>query len=892
MARIQYQPAARSRGFAPPKLSTAAIDRMRDESNRLIQGMERRRRAEREQDRQDLQAMQSNAEYTRDMEEVNFKTRLYNEEQKNKQELAKIASQAKKDQAPYEILQGLAAFAPAIGKELASRAKRDTERRIAIARTAELGDIEGVASYFLARRTQTNGSIQLNAEIAEDAALKGQDPVETLKNHVANPAIVGASRRVYDNRTASSLYNTLLDKYTSTTDAVFTAPNGEKFSGMQARRDTELMSQLHDLAKQDMFIAMGNPKATHLMDAIEAIDKGNEVRINNVRNTQFDDRKSEAREQINTLYYSTDIEDHAKAYDQNWRTFGRPDAIKTLVEKITNAETDEQAKKLMSLPISKDGKKTFAEERPDLIGPALAERDKLQRQREKAEDEQNKLDLLELVDNNMPAIYADFQRAPHDAMALWTENSAKQFNQPVPSIVKNIYSQALKNNKQDEANDIELLAARGMLDSGYVNNITDSDNLKLAKGLYEQQQIRKYGQEYVVVEDAIDDVADTASQFSSQFAGDTNAMKEMIKINLKAWAENDLKITGSATATIAKLNEHLKTAHTNDINNPLAYTDTTDGRNFRYIGKVDPEQSQKASYLARVSKNRSVGEIASQPYLLMNADQVREASFRSSRGLPMEITPEIMQTRDMFGGDLTYSELINEQIDAHNKVTGENVPLITQTPAVKLMDNLPLASAKLFQAGMKNGSKAQMDRALSPFTNQVKPMPVRTSMVQNTGMRGLANLVSGGEGSPTSMFPGEDYPEMTNMTIKEVVELQKEKLGDGRASAAVGAYQFLYPETAAQRAGLSLDEKFTPENQLKMFAGTLLNKPGRENVSAFLQGTGNDIETAIDELSQEFASIEYRDGRSYYDDGVNKASISRDQVRAALLSAREELITQ
>ena len=492
MARIQYQHAARSRGFAPPKLSTAAIDRMRDESNRLIQGMERRRRAEREQDRQDLQAMQSNAEYTRDMEEANFKTRLYNEEQKNKQELANIASQAKKDQAPYEILQGLATFAPAIGKELASRAKRETERNIAIARTAELGNIEGVASHFAARRIQTNGSIQLNANIAEDAALKGQDPVETLKNHVANPAIVGAARRVYDNRTASALYNTLLDKYTSTTDAVFTAPNGEKFSGMQARRDTELMSQLHDLAKQDMFIAMGNPKATHLMDAIEAIDKGNEVRINNVRNTQLDDRKSEAREQINTLYYSTDIEDYAKAYDQNWRTFGRADAIKTLVEKITNAETDDQAKKLMSLPISKDGKKTFAEERPDLIGPALAERDRLQRQRDKAEDEQNRLDLLELVDNNMPAIYADFQRAPHDAMALWAKKSAEVYGgQQPPAVIKNLYTQALRNNKQDEATGIELLASRNMLDRGYVNSIKDSDNLKLAKRLYEEQQIRK-----------------------------------------------------------------------------------------------------------------------------------------------------------------------------------------------------------------------------------------------------------------------------------------------------------------------------------------------------------------------------------------------------------------
>ncbi len=160
------------------------------------------------------------------------------------------------------------------------------------------------------------------------------------------------------------------------------------------------------------------------------------------------------------------------------------------------------------------------------------------------------------------------------------------------------------------------------------------------------------------------------------------------------------------------------------------------------------------------------------------------------------------------------------------------------------------------------------------------------------GMRGLADLVSSGEGGPTSMFPGETYPEMVNMSIREVVAFQKEKLRDGRASAAVGSYQFLYPEVAAQRAGLSLDDKFTPENQLKMFYGTLMNKPGRENLSAYLQGTGDNIERAIDELAQEFASIEFRNGRSYYNDGVNKASVSRDQVRAALLSAREELTTQ
>lgn len=187
-------------------------------------------------------------------------------------------------------------------------------------------------------------------------------------------------------------------------------------------------------------------------------------------------------------------------------------------------------------------------------------------------------------------------------------------------------------------------------------------------------------------------------------------------------------------------------------------------------------------------------------------------------------------------------------------------------------------------------TKARYDRAMYKMNGGIPPN--RFDQPLPPGVQGLAALVSSGEGSPTSMFPGENYPELLDMSIGEVVQFQKQKLADGRASAAVGSYQFLYPEVAAQRAGLSMNDKFTPENQLKMFMGTLLNKPGRENLSAYLQGTGDNVDSAIDELAQEFASIEYRNGRSYYDDGVNKASISRDRVRAALLSARKELANQ
>ena len=125
----------------------------------------------------------------------------------------------------------------------------------------------------------------------------------------------------------------------------------------------------------------------------------------------------------------------------------------------------------------------------------------------------------------------------------------------------------------------------------------------------------------------------------------------------------------------------------------------------------------------------------------------------------MEVTDEAMQVADMFG--VKYSEVMNAQIVAHNRVTGENVPLITQTPAVQLMDNLPLASAKLFQSGMRNGSKAQMERALSPLTTQLprrvsmggdKPTPkevydyIRTKGVSDIHAKGILANIQGESG--------------------------------------------------------------------------------------------------------------------------------------------------
>ena len=66
--------------------------------------------------------------------------------------------------------------------------------------------------------------------------------------------------------------------------------------------------------------------------------------------------------------------------------------------------------------------------------------------------------------------------------------------------------------------------------------------------------------------------------------------------------------------------------------------------------------------------------------------------------------------------------------------------------------------------------------------------------------------------------------DITNMSINQVVQYQKDyiahqrKLGipETKRSAAVGAYQMLYPEVAASKTGVPLTAKFNKENQDRM----------------------------------------------------------------------------
>ena len=100
MARIQYNPSAQRRGFKTQQLSTEGISRMREESNRIIQGLQENRIAEAKQREIDRRAMEDNAAYQERMLRENFEIEQQNLRNQQQQALANI--QGEQQQAQIE----------------------------------------------------------------------------------------------------------------------------------------------------------------------------------------------------------------------------------------------------------------------------------------------------------------------------------------------------------------------------------------------------------------------------------------------------------------------------------------------------------------------------------------------------------------------------------------------------------------------------------------------------------------------------------------------------------------------------------------------------------------------------------------------------------------------
>ena len=159
-----------------------------------------------------------------------------------------------------------------------------------------------------------------------------------------------------------------------------------------------------------------------------------------------------------------------------------------------------------------------------------------------------------------------------------------------------------------------------------------------------------------------------------------------------------------------------------------------------------------------------------------------------------------------------------------------------------------------------------------------EPLPVHIQL------KPLGDLISRGEGDYNAVNRGYagDTPggiqgltglTFENYTVGQVIAYQRRWL------YAVGRYQFI-PRTllfAVAHSDVDNLDMFTPEVQDKLMAALIFHK--RPAVGAYLRGEHNHEGWAMNEMAREWASIEYRNGRGYYDHiGGNRAHITRVQL--------------
>lgn len=168
------------------------------------------------------------------------------------------------------------------------------------------------------------------------------------------------------------------------------------------------------------------------------------------------------------------------------------------------------------------------------------------------------------------------------------------------------------------------------------------------------------------------------------------------------------------------------------------------------------------------------------------------------------------------------------------------------------------------------------------------PTPVPNKSVTSGSDGELLDFIAAKEsgGDYNAVYGKGSVPGLTDMTIAQVLDYQRQLLAQGQKSSAVGRYQFIRSTLAEEASAAGIDinkEKFTPENQDKLILNRLKRIRGLDK---FKSGQLSPQQFA-ENLSMEFASLPspIRGGgtKSYYE-GIagNKALTSMENVYAAI----------
>ena len=722
MARIQYRPSARSRGFSPQQLSTAGIDRMREQSDRLIQGMERRRRAEKAQRDENLRAMREDAAYTDKITRENNAIQMRNLENEGMQKIANIQGEAKQAQidaaATSSILDSIVGFSQTAAKVAKQRTAQMIKDQTAIGLNAETQNIsaETVEKYTRGAEALASGAIRLDTEIAIDGVLTNEAPHETYKGYVANHGFQGYAAQANDNKVAVQTYNITLNKRLQSTEKSFITAGGKKFSGIEALADPELMAELQAQTRKDVSAFMGFTDPMYLSQANKAIEESDKALRQSAGNEFIKRSKAVIRQQAGDISSTGTVDGVTMGFARIQRSEGDAAAhewYRTNV--IANPSIPLEVAKA---PDFMGNGKSYDQQWPNGYNDAIVRRNEAIVKQSEFEDRQKRAEDRQWVVANIDSIQEAYNQNPYQAALLIKQ---RYYNKAmtVPPEIAAIEREAIKKNKDLMEYTISERTRFGILDLPFVNSIQDPELKKTARAAYETQELNKYGEEAIGIKNGFKATARNLTKINPN-EEQGSAQTFLVQARLESEYLKQLKLTNDPLKALENVNKMVDAGANGDKSSPF-YVDPSLGDNnrpvFPNIESSDREVAEMNTYINKQILKNGVG-VVDKPFALATSNQM-DAAYTSSLSGVVKYPPGILQAAQTL--NLKPSEVYNAHRAANNAATGANKPILTPSPSSLLIDNVPPAMRKLFLSDVPE----QINRGSAMVTGQ---LPRRASM--------------------------------------------------------------------------------------------------------------------------------------------------------------------
>jgi hypothetical protein len=400
MARLKHQPTRPDSGFSPIQLGRGEISRMREETNRVVQNMEKNRLAQLEQGKANLQALRDNADYTRRAEERNFQIQQQNLQADLVQsQLDAKTAQSQADvntQAAKQIFGSLVGFSKTAAEQAKERAVLDEKRAI------ESGTLSALLNPNYANETwfknleteQLIGTEQWEGAVNIQEA-QGGDTQAIAQARFGNPGVTYFAGKGQATVALSTQTPIMLDTIINS-GAQFEL-NGEMVSFSQAPSNPEIMGIAVTLSMREVIRRNGlqGLEDQYLLPGLKAayehgqgrVAKARETYIKNTYAMRADQLKSIPRNNTNgmALYGATTF--RALATDPN---IGYDGAHKWLQGEASAMNADgkfiHKMEDIGNLVLNPKSGKTFEQEWPNRYLD-------VQEARTKARIDRDKLDL-------------------------------------------------------------------------------------------------------------------------------------------------------------------------------------------------------------------------------------------------------------------------------------------------------------------------------------------------------------------------------------------------------------------------------------------------------------------------------------------------------------------